>query len=69
MADKVPYMSSTPTQFEMGECTKLQRESLKCIEENYRQRDKCAEFFERYRECKKGRHSAIVAARRAGKLE
>ncbi|OQS00169.1 hypothetical protein THRCLA_21733 [Thraustotheca clavata] len=64
----VPVMGSMPTQFEMGECTKLQRESLKCIEENYTNRNKCSEFFERYRECKKGRHAAIVAARRAGKL-
>ncbi|EQC28584.1 hypothetical protein SDRG_13660 [Saprolegnia diclina VS20] len=69
MSSEVPVMSMTPTQFEMGECTKLQRESLKCIEENYRQRDKCNEFFERYRECKKGRHAAIIAARRAGKLD
>ncbi|KAH9091670.1 hypothetical protein Ae201684P_011214 [Aphanomyces euteiches] len=64
-----PVMSNVPGQWENGECTALQKASLKCIEENYTKRENCNEHFERYRECKKKRHAAIIAARRAGKLE
>ncbi|ETW01143.1 hypothetical protein H310_06749 [Aphanomyces invadans] len=65
---ELPVMASNPGQWEMGECTELQKASLKCIEENYTQRSNCNEYFERYRECKKKRHAAILAARRAGTL-
>ncbi|ETV88008.1 hypothetical protein H257_01393 [Aphanomyces astaci] len=65
----LPVMASNPGQWEMGECTELQKASLKCIEENYTKRSNCNEHFERYRECKKKRHASIVAARRAGILD
>ncbi|TYZ67577.1 hypothetical protein PybrP1_010809 [[Pythium] brassicae (nom. inval.)] len=39
------------TKFDNAECTKLQKESLKCLLENEDTRENCTAFFDRYKRC------------------
>ena len=45
------------------DCRIQQRESLKCIEENYQSKDvACAEYFEAYKQCRRDEHQKKLEA-------
>mmetsp|Transcript_7612 Transcript_7612/g.11048 ORF Transcript_7612/g.11048 Transcript_7612/m.11048 type:complete len:135 (-) Transcript_7612:113-517(-) len=45
------------------DCRVQQRASLKCIEENYENKDQaCAEFFEAYKQCRRDEHQKKLDA-------
>jgi hypothetical protein len=45
------------------DCRVQQRASLKCIEENYANKDKaCAEYFEAYKQCRRDEHQKKLEA-------
>ncbi|GLE04146.1 hypothetical protein PINS_up013057 [Pythium insidiosum] len=55
------------TKWDNGECTQLQKESLKCLMGELTttgRRDACQEFFDRYRQCTKERQERLAEERR-----
>lgn len=45
------------------DCQVQQRASLKCIEENYQNKDQaCAKYFEAYKQCRRDEHQKMVDA-------
>ncbi|XP_068093512.1 coiled-coil-helix-coiled-coil-helix domain-containing protein 7 isoform X2 [Hyperolius riggenbachi] len=47
-------------------CLEESDNSLKCLDVNNYQKDKCTEFFIKYKECKKFWHAIVIQRRRQG---
>lgn len=57
-----PWDQPEVTKFHTS-CMKEHDASLECIYENYQDKSKCADFFEKYKECRKEEHRRILEER------
>lgn len=62
---KKAFKAKEPSQF-YDPCAEASRMSLKCMERNNFDRDKCMEYFHAYRECKKDWQERRKKDRREG---
>ena len=62
-AKSLVITAQNASQLQTG-CGEQAKRSYACLEKNQGDTDKCSEFFEAYKVCRKKEHEALIEARR-----